>query len=127
MGEVRWEPDCSPKRLEKILLARGIDGVLIPPHREQPDWQDFDWEKFAVVRFGSSVANPDSNLVSSDVFRATVMAIGKMREYGYRRISVIANQEYNRRVGGNLLGGFVYAQALFGLRPTIPRRRATTR
>src|SRR5690242_20714424 len=25
LDEVRWEQDCSPKRLEKILLARGIE------------------------------------------------------------------------------------------------------
>ena len=31
VDEIRWEPDYSPKRLEKILLARGIEGVLLPP------------------------------------------------------------------------------------------------
>ena len=52
LDEIRWEPDCSPKRLEKILVTRGIEGVLIPPHRELIDWEDFDWTKFSIVRFG---------------------------------------------------------------------------
>jgi DNA-binding LacI/PurR family transcriptional regulator len=120
VDEVRWDLDCPPKRLEKILLARGIEGVLIPPHRVLPDWEDFDWGKFSVVRFGATVPTPDSNLVTADIFRATVMAITKMHEYGYRRIGVIVNKEFNRRVGGNLLSGYYYAQRLLTLNPALP-------
>ena len=38
VDEIRWESDCSPKRLEKFLLARGIEGVLIPPHHDLLHW-----------------------------------------------------------------------------------------
>ena len=120
VDEVRWASDCPPKRLEKILLARGIEGVLIPPHRELVDWEDFDWGKFSVVRFGLSVPRPDSNVVTSDAFRATVMAIGKMHENGYRRIGLTVNGEFNQRVGGNLLSGYFYAQKLLSLKPVLP-------
>jgi DNA-binding LacI/PurR family transcriptional regulator len=120
VDEIRWELDCSPKRLEKILLARGIEGVLIPPHRELVDWDDFDWNKFSVVRFGMSVPSPDSNVVTSDTYRTTVMAISKMREYGYRRIGLTVNGEFNQRVGGNLLSGLFYAQNLLALKPALP-------
>jgi LacI family transcriptional regulator len=120
VDEIRWALDLPPKRLEKILLARGIEGVLIPPHRELVDWEDFDWNKFSVVRFGMSVPTPDANVVTSDTYRSTVMAIGKMHEHGYRRISVSVNEEFNQRVGGNLLSGFFYAQKLLGLKPALP-------
>lgn len=118
--EIRWESDCSPKRLEKILLARGIEGVLLPPHNSLLNWEDFDWSKFSVVRFGLSVPSPDSNVVTSDVYRATVLAISKIHERGYRRIGLTVNGEFNRRVGGNLLSGFFYAQKLLGLKPALP-------
>jgi len=120
LDEVRWEWDTSPKRLEKILLARGIEGVLIPPHRALFDWEDFDWNKFSVVRFGLSVPKPDSNLVTSDGFRATLMAINKMHEYGYRRIGLVVNEEFNERIGGQLYSGLVCAQGTLGMRPAIP-------
>ena len=119
VDEVRWESDCSPKRLEKILLTRGIEGMLLPPHRDLLDWEDFDWSKFSVVRFGLSVPNPDSNVVTADIYRATVMAITKMHEYGYRRIGLTVNGEFNRRVGGNLLSGYFYAQKLLALKPVL--------
>lgn len=120
VDEIRWEPDCPSKRLEKILLARGIEGVLIPPHLDVIDWGDFDWSKFSVVRFGLSVPSPDSNVVTADSFRATVMAICKMHEYGYRRIGLTVNGEFNRRVGGNLLSGYFHAQHLLGLKLALP-------
>jgi DNA-binding LacI/PurR family transcriptional regulator len=120
VDEIRWEPDCPPRRLEKILLARGIEGVLIPPHRELLDWGDFDWSKFSVVRFGLSVPSPDSNVVTADNYRATVLAIRKIHEYGYRRIGLTVNRQFNERVGGNLLSGLFYAQHVLRLKPALP-------
>ncbi len=43
-----------------------------------PDWADFDWSKFSVIRFGLSVPAPDSHLVTADQFRAVVMAVRKI-------------------------------------------------
>jgi LacI family transcriptional regulator len=120
VDEICWESGCPPKRLERILLARGIEGVLIPPHRALLEWKDFDWGKFSVVRFGLAVPSPDSNLVTADVFRATVMAITRLHEYGYRRIGVITNREYNRRTGGNLVSGCFCAQDLLKLETALP-------
>src|SRR5882757_1871649 len=120
VDEVRWERDCSPKRFERILLARGIEGILVPPHNELLDWQDFDWTKFSVIRFGMSVQNPDSNLVTSDAYRATVMAIKQIHDYGYRRIGLTVNEEYNQRLGGNFLSGYFYAQTLLKLKKLPP-------
>jgi len=118
--EVRWERDCFPKRFERILLTRGIEGVLIPPHQELLDWKDFDWSKFSLVRFGMSVQNPDSHVVTSDVFRATIMAINKIHDYGYQRIGVTINEEFNQRLGGNFLSGYFYAQTLLKLKKPLP-------
>ncbi|HLP76936.1 MAG TPA: LacI family DNA-binding transcriptional regulator [Candidatus Paceibacterota bacterium] len=120
VDEIRWSADCSPKRLERILLARGIEGVLIPPHHEVLDWGDFDWRKFSVLRFGMSVQNPDSNLVTTDVFRAIVMAVTRLHEYGYRRIGLTINEDFNVRLGGNFLSGYFYSQKLLDLDPALP-------
>ena len=120
VDEVRWERDCSPKRFERILLTRGIEGVLIPPHHDLLDWGDFDRNRFSVIRFGLSVQNPDSNQVTSDVFRATVMAVTKMHEYGYRRIGYTVNEEFNQRLGGIFLSGFFHAQTRLNLKKPLP-------
>jgi LacI family transcriptional regulator len=113
LDEIRWDPECSARRFEQILLARGIRGVLIPPHNPPPDWADFDWNKFSVVRFGLSVPNPDSHLVTADQHRAVVMALKKISGYGYQRIGMVVDNTLDRNVGGNFSGGFYAAQKLY--------------
>ena len=120
LEEIQWPQGCSAKRMEQILSARGIQGVLIPPHHELLDWGDFDWNKFSVIRFGMSVQNPDSNLVTSDTFRAIVMAIRKIHEHGYQRIGFTVNGEFNERLGGNYLGGHLTAQKILKLQKPLP-------
>jgi DNA-binding LacI/PurR family transcriptional regulator len=116
LEEIRWPADCPAKRFERILLTRGILGVLIPPHRQSPDWGDFDWSKFSLVRFGMSVLNPDSNVVTSDQFRATVMAMKNIYRLGYRKIGLVLNRDLDINIGGNYTGGFYAAQKLFGVK-----------
>ena len=120
LDEIRWPSDCPPKDYEQILLARGVRGVLLPPHHKPPDWGDFDWARFSVIRFGMSVRSPDSNLVSADHSRAIIMAVAKIVEYGYRRIGFIVSDEYDQRLGGYFYGGFCSAQWMFHLNPALP-------
>ena len=120
LEDIRWETKCPPKRFERILRTRGIQGVLIPPHSLLLDWGDFDWNKFSVIRFGMSVQNPDSNLVTTDIFRAMVMAIQKIHERGYERIGFTVKGEFNERLGGSFLGGYLTAQKLLKLQSRLP-------
>jgi LacI family transcriptional regulator len=120
LEDIRWEPQCSAKRFEQILLTRAIRGVLIPPHPAPPDWGDFDWSKFSVIRFGLSVPNPDSHLVTADQLRATLMAARKISELGYRRLGLVIPEDQDRRLGGNFIGGFAAAQQFYKLVPVPP-------
>jgi LacI family transcriptional regulator len=119
LEEFRWAANYSAKRFEQILLTRGIRGVLLPPHRSVPDWGDFDWSRFSIVRFGLSVPSPDSHLVTADQLRAVIMAVKKMAEYGYQRIGLIVPADTDRDLGGGFVGGFSSAGQSFGL-PVVP-------
>jgi LacI family transcriptional regulator len=116
LEEIRWTADITAQRFERILLTRGVRGVLIPPHHAVPDWGDFDWSKFSIIRFGLSVPSPDSHLVTSDQQRATVMALKKISSYGYERIGMVVADHLDKNVGGNYTGGFYAAQKLLNLR-----------
>jgi DNA-binding LacI/PurR family transcriptional regulator len=115
LDEIRWEAEFTAKRFEQILLTRGIRGVLIPPHPAVPDWGDFDWNKFSVIRFGLSVPSPDSHLVTSDQLRAVLMAVRQISELGYQRIGLVIPEDQDRRLGGNFIGGFAAAQQFYKL------------
>jgi len=60
----------------------------------------------AIARLVSGGWRPESESVFEEAEFATVMAVGKVREYGYRRIGLTVNEEFHQRPGGNLLSGF---------------------
>ena len=120
LEEFIWPATNSAKMVEQRLLEQGILGLLIPPHPPEVDWGDFRWNMFSLIRFGMSVHQPDSNLVTADHQRAIVMAIKKIHSYGYRRIGFVFNHAHDRSMGGNFTGGFKWAQKLLKLDPLIP-------
>ena len=120
LDEFVWPADCPAKRAEAMLLERGVLGLLVPSHKPETNWGDFDWSKFSLMRFGLSVRQLDSNLVTSDHQRAMVMAVKKIHDYGYRRIGLVYNEAHDRYLGGNYYGGFSWACKLLGVEPLIP-------
>ncbi|KAF0095894.1 MAG: LacI family transcriptional regulator [Puniceicoccaceae bacterium 5H] len=75
-----------PQRLQSILKARGIDGVLLPPHREARNMDGFDWNEFSIIKFGHSLQTPVGHTVSSDQLFNGMLGFREMRKRGYRRI-----------------------------------------
>ena len=120
LEEFIWPADCPAKRAEADLRERGVLGLLIPAHKPEVNWGDFDWSQFSLMRFGMSVRHVDSNLVTADHQRAMVMAIQKIHDYGYRRIGLVYDAAHDRSMGGNYYGGFLWANQLLQVENIIP-------
>jgi DNA-binding LacI/PurR family transcriptional regulator len=120
LEECVWPGDCAATEMQQQLLAREVLGLLIPPHPPETDWGNFDWSRFSLMRFGLSVRQVDSNLVTADHHRSMMMAIQKIHSYGYRRIGLAYNQEHDRAMGGNQYGGFFWAHKFLGIETSIP-------
>jgi DNA-binding LacI/PurR family transcriptional regulator len=82
--EFPLDEKMPPHRLEKILLARNVPGILIPPwwQGNYPDWGDFRWERFCVVCFGHTIHTPRVHLVTADQFYYGVLAYENIRKNG---------------------------------------------
>jgi len=95
-------------RLEKILLTRNVRGILIPPTQRgrQPEWHDFPWDEFCVVRFGHSVHVPRAHLVSSDQLTDGLIAYENIRQKGYQRIGLVTTA----RVQTRFTAGYLFRQ-----------------
>ncbi|MEI7911150.1 MAG: LacI family DNA-binding transcriptional regulator [Verrucomicrobiota bacterium] len=110
LEEFRLGADITPKRLHQILTARGIRGLLLPPQKPHPDWSDFPWSEYYVVRFGRSLVTPNTHLVTADQVSNTMLAFDEILKLGYRRIGLITENTRIRESGHMFEGGFVLAQ-----------------
>lgn len=112
--------DLTPKRLHQILSTRGIRGLLLPPHQQQPDWGNFPWEEYSIVRFGRSLQTPQSHIVTADQVANTILAFQKIRERGYRRIGFVTNEEDSRDRGQLFEAGYLIAQRMVAEDQRLP-------
>lgn len=94
----------TPSRLEQILLARNIQGIMIPPHGPfAPEWGDFNWDNFCVVRFGHSVSYPRAHIITSDQLTDGLIAFENIWKQGYRRIGLVTLPKTVTRFGAGYL------------------------
>ncbi len=119
LEEFKIGPDCRPQRLHGILSARGIRGLLLPPQNPHPDWTGFPWEDYSVVRFGRSLQEPRTHLVTADQAANTQLAIASIRERGYRRIGFVTD-DANLRRGHLFLAGYLFARHTLPAAEQVP-------
>jgi LacI family transcriptional regulator len=79
------EPGRSPQRLARMLLARGIRGIVVGDMETRGRLPEFPWEHFAAVTVGYSVVQPILSRVVPHHYRNTVLAMERVLAAGYRR------------------------------------------
>lgn len=110
LEEFRLGGGLSPERLHQILTARGITGILLPPQKPHPNWGSFPWQNYSVVRFGRSLKQPETHVVTADQVANTMLAFKKIQERGYRRIGFVTHEADIHRSGHLFEAGFLMAQ-----------------
>ncbi len=121
LEEFHIDQQMKPQRLHRIFQARNIRGILLPPHGPyQPDWKNFPWEDYAVVRFGRSLKNPPAHVVTADQLTNTFNAVNKMRERGYQRIGLLTFESDLDPRGPHFTAGFLSARELLGDADSLP-------
>ena len=120
LEEFRLGANINPIRLHQILSARGIRGLLLPPHpKPQPHWGDFPWSEYCVIRFGRSISSPNTHVVTADQVANTMLAYEEIQKRGYSRIGLIT-EETRVRESGHIEGGFILAQQNVAKEDRVP-------
>jgi DNA-binding LacI/PurR family transcriptional regulator len=120
LEEFRLTQCETPGRLEAILRARNIRGLLIPPHGTLAlNWGDFHWENFCIVRFGHSVAHPRAHLVTSDQLTDGMLAFENIWNKGYRHIAYVTTVGSATR-SVRFSAGFFQGQLKVGTQTQLP-------
>lgn len=101
------QEQLSTQRLNSILAARGINGLLACPPHTYGQQIDLPWDAYHVVTFGYSIPEPNIHRVSSSHFRATKMVFEKLCEMGYHRIGFVFSEQVNIKTQEHCLSAYL--------------------
>jgi LacI family transcriptional regulator len=92
------DPGMSPLRLEQILLARGISGVVFSPSANIPTVDlPFNWSRFSVVVMGNVPWNHNFHRAGYHHYHAMCRALEEVDRLGYARPGVVLKENLNER------------------------------
>jgi LacI family transcriptional regulator len=89
----------SFRRLDKILAARGIAGVILSTFAPKTTSVDLDWDRFCAVKIECRHLRPDLDLITTDQIQATRLALQRLHGLGYRRVGLVACTDDETRLG----------------------------
>lgn len=118
MEEFIVEKGMTLARIERIMLARGIKGILLPPHPPHINFQGINWNQFSVLRFGRSIQYPLAHMISAEQVGNMICAYHEVMKRGYRRIGMAGRpmeEHWN-----NFDAGYLKAQDLNKEETRIP-------
>jgi LacI family transcriptional regulator len=110
----------AARRVSRILRARNIQGILLPPQEGGNSVLDLDWSQLSVVTFGFTVVKPQFHAVANAQMRSCTLAIRKLRERGYKRIAYVVSRAFHERTGHNFTGAYLVDQESLNEEDRIP-------
>lgn len=114
----------SLKRIQQILEARGIEGLVILPFRERLFVLDtFNFDALSAVAVGYALQSPLLHRAASQQTHAAMRVAEAVLERGYRRVGMVISREIDERTQHRYLAGFLgrtHAQANERAGETIP-------
>lgn len=114
------KPGMSPRRLEQILGAKNIPGILFAPQPHAHVTLDLRLERFSSVAFGYSLASPLLHRVTNHHFRAAQTLFQLLLARGYRRPGLVIESDNELRVGSIHSSAFLHAQQSLPPKDRVP-------
>lgn len=106
-------PGMTPERLSRLLLARGIQGLILLPRQPEPGpMPDLAWGSFTTVAIGYSVTAPHVHRVTSNHAHNIRLSLRQLRARGYRRVGLVMPYRIYERTRGIVPGTFLSEQYL---------------
>ena len=114
-------PDLSVSRLNEILIARGIQGIILGPLPEAHGHFTLEWEHFSTVVIEYSFTEPAFDRVVTNSYDTMNIVIRECRTRGYTRIGLAILQFVDERNEGLLCAAYSLAKERDpGMAPLAP-------
>jgi LacI family transcriptional regulator len=87
-------PNMRDSRIDQILQARGIDGIILAPPGDGKNVPELQWERYATVSASVGWAENVFNRVYCDQFQSYITAFNELQRRGYRRIGTVLSSSF---------------------------------
>lgn len=94
------------RRLESILVARGISGLVLMPAWWDPNFQELDWSRYAGVYTDYIIEAPPLHSICPDHYRSLAEAMPRLIQMGYKRPGLFIRKRHNDRLQRRWEGAF---------------------
>jgi len=113
-------PALSVARLNSVLRARGIHGVIFLPFDRAQDFSGFDLQQLAAVGMDHRLLNPNLHTIQADHYLSMRHALQLLTDRGYQRIGLCLESRKDERVDYKWSSGFLSFFRLTGRKLTVP-------
>lgn len=115
------EPGLTQARLNKILLTRGINGLIVASHQREVDVAlHLDWSHFSAVKIDYFPHQPGLHNVTNNQSGIIRLAMRRLIESGYRRIGFVMHRGWDHSVDHLWTAGFLCEQSTLDPEDRIP-------
>lgn len=115
------EPGVTLRRLNQMLVSRGIEGLLVSPMTGLPQWSlALHWQNFAAATVGYTLDTPHLHRACPDYFNATLDITRRLTHAGYRRIGLCIEQTHAQRENFLTESAFLHYQNTLPVAERIP-------
>ncbi len=85
----RAATDRPVEQIRRILVARGVQGVVIGSRPPGPPTIDFPWDGFALATIGQSLSVPPLHYVMAHHYHSMQRVLDELTQRGYRRLGFL--------------------------------------
>lgn len=118
------EPGLDSRRLNRILEARGIRGVIVigkmDEHRLPPRFEA-TWPRFACAVTGARTEGPELSFCCVDHHTLVLKAVERAVALGYSRPGLVIDRRIDRLVEGRFTAGMTIAQEALPAHCRVPQ------
>jgi LacI family transcriptional regulator len=117
-----YDPAREPlARLQRVLLARGVVGLVIVHVQKQADFSALDWAQFTAVQFDTPLVYPELNTVGVDHHRSLFAVLRAMAARGYKRMGMFIELHKDERLRFRWSSAFLgYQHSRFAEAEEVP-------
>ncbi|HEU5078976.1 MAG TPA: LacI family DNA-binding transcriptional regulator [Opitutaceae bacterium] len=113
-------PGMTCARMENILAARNISGILVAPQPRSGTKLDFRFDRFSAVTFGYTLVEPQLHVAAMHMFRSMETAFRRLIALGYRRPGLALAGESDQRADRQWSAAFWTEQQSLPLDCRVP-------